>query len=63
MNKKYITTSLMLAVLAGGKTIQDLYVPETKASINDHLLIWKTITRLSAHSVVIQEGPDELKMP
>jgi len=62
MNKKYITTSLMLAVLAGGKTRQDLYIPETKASIDDHLLIWKKTSLLSEHSVTMQEDRDELKM-
>ncbi|MES2332007.1 MAG: hypothetical protein V4539_20535 [Bacteroidota bacterium] len=52
MNKKYITTSLMLAVLANGKTAGPLCVPETKASLENHL-IWKRIILLSEHSVVM----------
>ena len=55
MNKKYITTSLMLAVLASGKTIQALNVPETKASIENHLLIWRKTILLSEHSIVTIE--------
>ncbi|MES2371912.1 MAG: hypothetical protein V4557_04985 [Bacteroidota bacterium] len=61
MNKKYITTSLMLAVLANGKMAGPLCVPETKASLANHLLIRKSIILLSEHSVVMQACSGELK--
>lgn len=40
MKGKYISTSLMLAVLAGGKEGSGVLVDETKASTHDHQLIW-----------------------
>jgi hypothetical protein len=40
MKGKYITTSLMLAVLAGSKECPSVLVDETCASVNDHLMIW-----------------------
>ncbi len=40
MKGKYISTSLMLAVLAGGKEESLLHINETKASTQDHQLIW-----------------------
>lgn len=40
MKGKYITTSLMLAVLAGSKECPSVLVDETTASVKDHTLIW-----------------------
>lgn len=62
MNKKYITTSLMLAVLASGKTVEVLDVSETKASIENHLFIWSKTILISEHSIVKKEDHDEMKM-
>ncbi len=40
MKGKYISTSLMLAILAGGKQTNFLPVQETKAVAKDYKLIW-----------------------
>ncbi|MCK9404125.1 MAG: hypothetical protein M0Q26_12070 [Chitinophagaceae bacterium] len=40
MKGKYISTSLMLAVLAGTKEGFILHINETKADPKDHQLIW-----------------------
>ncbi len=43
MKGKYISTSLMLAVLAGGKEEPTILVQETKAITTDHRLIWRKL--------------------
>ena len=62
MNNKYISTSLMLAVLASGKTLQPLSVSETKASIGNHLFIWSKTLLISEHSIVRKENQDECSL-
>ena len=61
MKGKYISTSVMLAVLAGGKEGTSVLVDETKASTQDHKMIW-TKTNGSEKSITTKaEGRDELK--
>ena len=61
MNSKYITTSLMLAVLASGKSEQILGMPETKACLENHLLIWHKTILISEHSIVKNEDQTPAK--
>ncbi len=62
MKGKYITTSLMLAVLAENRKNNMALVAETTASTKDHTLIWsKTVS--TAGKVMLQlKQPDELKI-
>lgn len=62
MKGKYISTSLMLAVLAGGKEDACLIVDETAASTNDHKLIWSKEDAVKNNTVLNIENPDELKI-
>ncbi|GEM_PF-993387 len=62
MKGKYISTSLMLAVLAGGKEGSSLLVDETTASTNDHKLIWSKDDAVKNNTVLNIENPDELKI-
>lgn len=62
MKGKYITTSLMLAVLAGGKAGNSVIVDETTASTMDHTMIWsKTVATAKANMLQMADR-DELKM-
>ena len=61
MKGKYISTSLMLAVLAGGKEGSSVLVNETKASTHDHLLIWTKTNGAEKSITTITKGRDELK--
>lgn len=45
MKGKYISTSLMLAVLAGGNNEHHLLVQETHASTSGHKIIWHKSAR------------------
>ncbi len=51
MNKKYITTSLLLAVLASGKPLSVIGTPIKKVSIENHLLIWRKTFLLEEHTI------------
>jgi hypothetical protein len=62
MKGKYITTSLMLAVLAGGKNGISVLVDETPAATVDHTLIWSKETPNAKQSATQMQGRDELKM-
>lgn len=62
MKGKYISTSLMLAVLAGGKEGSSVLVDETTASTVDHKLIWSKDEAVKNSVVLNIENPDELKI-
>jgi hypothetical protein len=62
MKGKYITTSLMLAVLSGGKKEDTILVDETTASTKDHTLIWSKTVSTAKQAMVKIAAPDELKM-
>lgn len=62
MKGKYITTSLMLAVLAGGKAGTSVLVDETKASTTDHTLIWSKTVAAANENMRQMADRDELKM-
>jgi hypothetical protein len=51
MKGKYISTSLMLAVLAGGKEGTTVLVHETPANTNDHQLIWSKTPEVSIQPI------------
>ncbi len=62
MKGKYITTSLMLAVLAGGKNGISVLVEETAAATQDHAVIWSKTGAAAQKNAFAQEGRDELKL-
>lgn len=62
MKGKYITTSLMLAVLAGGKNGNSVLVDETPAATADHTLIWSKENKTAQQTTLQMQGRDELKM-
>lgn len=62
MKGKYITTSLMLAVLAGGKNGVSVLVDETTATTQDHTLIWTREASQPAENLAKMQGRDELKL-
>jgi hypothetical protein len=61
MKGKYITTSLMLAVLAGGKAGNSVMVDETTATTKDHTLIWSKTVASAKVNMLQMAGRDELK--
>ena len=62
MKGKYISTSLMLAVLAGGKDGNSMLVDETKATTLDHKMIWSKTNGAEKTVINKLEGRDELKL-
>ncbi|MDE3251686.1 MAG: hypothetical protein KGO92_02695 [Bacteroidota bacterium] len=57
MKGKYISTSLILAVLSGGKHQPTILVDEVMASTNDHQVIWtKTAEKISVSASEPTEG-------
>lgn len=62
MKGKYISTSLMLAVLAGSKEGSSVLVDETKATTNDHKLIWSKSNGSVKKVTNKKEDRDELKV-
>jgi hypothetical protein len=62
MKGKYITTSLMLAILSGGKKGNTILVDETTASTKDHTLIWSKTVSAANKAMLKMAAPDELKM-
>lgn len=62
MKGKYISTSLMLAVLAGGKEGSSVLVDETKATTADHKLIWSKSNGSIKNLTNKKEDRDELKV-
>lgn len=59
MKGKYITTSVLLAVLSGGKNGISVLVDETPAATLDHTTIWtKSNKKISAQA----KDRDELKL-
>jgi hypothetical protein len=62
MKGRYITTSLMLAVLAGGKKGTTVLVDETTATTKDHMLIWSKTVSTAKLAMQKMAVPDELKM-
>ena len=61
MKGKYMTTSLMLAVLAGGKSGVSVIVDETPALIKDHATIWSKTVSIAQEKMLAMSGRDELK--
>lgn len=62
MKGKYITTSLMLAVLAGGKNGVSVLVDETTAVTQDHTPIWTRDASKPAEILPQMQGRDERKL-
>ncbi|MES2003646.1 MAG: hypothetical protein V4450_03930 [Bacteroidota bacterium] len=62
MKGKYITTSLMLAVLASGKNGISVLVDETSAATQDHTLMWSKTVAATKKNMTEMKGRDELKM-
>ncbi|MBI2284073.1 MAG: hypothetical protein HYU71_10215 [Bacteroidetes bacterium] len=62
MKGKYITTSLLLAVLAGGKNGVSVLVDETTAATRDHTLIWTRDTSKPTEKLSQMQDRDELKL-
>ena len=62
MSKKFISTSLMLAVLASGKTLQPLLVSETKATLDQHLFIWSKTLLIPEQVSVRKENRQECNL-
>lgn len=57
MKGKYISTSLILAVLSGGKHQPTILVDEVMASTRDHAFIWiKTEENISVSGSDLKEG-------
>jgi len=61
MKGKYITTSLRLAVLSGGNHGASVLVDETKASTDNHQLIWSKTVAAAKTTMAKMQGRDELK--
>lgn len=62
MKGRYITTSLMLAVLSESKKKSTVLVAETTASTKDHTLIWSKTVSTAKKAMLQMAAPDELKM-
>lgn len=62
MKGRYITTSLMLAVLSESKKASTVLVAETAASTKDHTLIWSKTVATAKKAMLQMAAPDELKM-
>lgn len=62
MKGKYITTSLLLAVLAGGKNGVSVLVDETTAATQDHTLIWTRDTIKPTEKLSQMQDRDERKL-
>jgi hypothetical protein len=62
MKGKYMTTSLLLAALAGRKTVNLVHLPETIASVTDQQLIWSKSIASAKQAVKNMADRDELKM-
>ena len=62
MKGKYITTSLMLAVLSGGKAGNSILVDETTAVTDNHAVIWSKTVAAAKLAMQQNAGRDELKM-
>lgn len=62
MKGKYISTSLMLAVLAGGKEGSSVLIEETKATTDDHKLIWSKSSGSVKEVTNKKEDRDGLKV-
>lgn len=60
MKGKYISTSLMLAVLAGGKEGNTVLVKEMPANTNDHLLIWSKTPEVSIKPIASVNEADSI---
>lgn len=61
MKGKYITTSLLLAVLAGDNKGRSVLVDETSATTIDHTLIWSKTVSAARENMLQTKMPDELK--
>ncbi len=62
MKGKYMTTSLLLAILASERNTQGICMPETKASTEGHQLIWEKNIPSTGELRARIHGRDELKI-
>jgi hypothetical protein len=62
MKGKYITTSLLLAIMASERSAQMADISETKASVEGHQLIWSKNIPSSSELRARMQGRDELKL-
>ena len=62
MKGKYITTSLLLAVMASEKTSHLVNLPETTATTDGHALIWSKEIPTAQQLKTRLQGRDELKL-
>lgn len=61
MKGKYITTSLLMAILGSGRSGSSVEVAETTADTQNHELIWAKGLPLVKAQLEKLEGKDELK--
>lgn len=61
MKGKYITTSLLIAIMASEKAAQSINVPETPASTKGHAILWSKELPGAAEIAARLKGRDELK--
>ena len=62
MKGKYITTSLLLAVMASERTSHLINLPETTATTDGHELIWSKEIPNARQLKSMLQGRDELKL-
>jgi hypothetical protein len=62
MKGKYITTSLLLAIMASERSAQMTDISETKASVEGHQLIWTKNIPSAGELRARMQGRDELKL-
>jgi hypothetical protein len=61
MKGKYITTSLLIAIMASEKAAQSINVAETPASTKGHAILWSKDLPNAAEIAARLKGRDELK--
>jgi hypothetical protein len=61
MKGKYITTSLLLAIMASEKAAHSINVPEIKANTGGHAFLWSKGLPTGKELVARLKGRDELK--
>jgi hypothetical protein len=62
MKGKYISTSLLLAVMASAKSAHMMHLDETKATTEDQELIWSKDIPSAKQLQARLQGRDELKL-
>ena len=62
MKSKYMTTSVLLAIMASERTLRNINVPETMASTEGHQLLWSKGALSASEIKAGLKGRDELKL-